>query len=87
LINEWIAGADINNAGVAGKTPLAEAACRGNVRMMDFLLSKGADPEAPNAFYKNGNAVVAATVARQPRSVEALIRVSPQFFHLLCYII
>lgn len=66
----------MNNGGVAGKTPLTEAACRGNVRMIDFLMSKSADPEVPNAFFKDGNSLAGAVIARQPRSVQALIRVS-----------
>ena len=47
------AGADINNSGegrFSGGTPLQAAAANGDIRMVHFLLDRGADPHDPGAF-------------------------------------
>ena len=42
-------GADIDETGADGTTPLCAAALWGNERMITFLLEKGASIDAPNS--------------------------------------
>lgn len=66
-------GADMNVVGEGGRTPLGEACRWGNVKMVEFLLSQGADIEQPNPAFKQATPVAIATISRQPATVQLLI--------------
>jgi len=58
-------GADVNERGLNGNTPLHEATCRGHVEAVRALLSHGADPTIENHFACNP-----MQCARGPREDE-----------------
>jgi len=68
-------GAQINNVGPAGSTPLAEAIRVRNLKMVEFLVGLNADIEITNPAFQNGTAVVVAVMLRQKLVVDFLIQV------------
>jgi len=65
--------------GPAGRSPLGEAsrAPGDNVRVVQTVVTSGADIEQPNSYFKNATAVVIAVMYKNPKVVEYLISVSP----------
>lgn len=70
----------MNVVGEGGRTPLGEACRWGNVKMVEFLLSQGADIEQPNPAFKQATPVAIATISRQPATVQLLISVAFIYF-------
>jgi ankyrin repeat protein len=69
-------GAAVNRLGPGGKSPLAEASGKGNLRMMQILLNEKADVELACPGYKNATPVTVAAMSQQHRAVDMLIKVS-----------
>ena len=68
-------GANVNKIGAAGKSPLAEACAKGNLRMIQILLNEKADLEQANPGYNYATPVTIATMFGQHRAVDMLIKV------------
>ena len=61
--------------GPGGKSPLAEASGKGNLRMMQIILNERADVEQSCPGYKNATPVTVAAMTQQHRAVDLLVKV------------
>lgn len=64
------AGADVNQSAADGNSPLVVAAMSGHGRLAEFLLARGADPDAAGAGY---GALHAAVLRADPALAQALL--------------
>ena len=68
----------MNKMGPGGKSALAEASSRGNLRMMQILLNEKADVEQACPGYKNATPITVAATMQQHRAVDMLVKVRGQ---------
>ena len=71
----FLTGAKPNHVGKGGRTTLGEACRWGNVRMVEFLISQGADIEQSNPAFNDATPIGIAVIEKQPKIVEYLISV------------
>jgi Ankyrin repeat len=70
-----MSGAQVNKVGPGGRSALGEACRADNVKMVQMLLSQGADIEQPNPFFKDATPVTIGVICKNPQVVSALIEV------------
>lgn len=67
-------GADLQQAGFNGYTPLHHAAAANDIKSIDFLMSKGADPQARTNVDDFATPLEEAEILRRNDAVKALQR-------------
>lgn len=65
----------MNKIGPGGRSALGEACRSDNVKMVQMLLSQGADIEQPNPYFKDATPVTVAVISKHPEVVKFLIEV------------